>query len=886
MKLKSWSASLLLCLSMVLLGPRPGSSQELVPLEPQWLRDMYADGWQKVEEGVLRRDGANGKFETFSYGAEGIQWVIQGYEQQIRFLQEKYDASPTEELGEVIGRLKARVDRLSGNLGSAPAAESFDGETATACGAIYDAAASADPQEASRGVTATASAFFHDNCGSVADTFVLAYAEAIDGTVHTVLTQDDPKQGGWIDSYATASALGSSGCHSYAQADVSVNGISIRGAGDENSDCPGALMASILGPADVTTDSYGSSCADVTWTASASEGNPGYTYTWYIDEVLQGTGPSLTQQYCSVDKTVTVKVIAKDTLGWTDDATFETAIQHNAPVVASVRGPATVVTDHYSSPCADVTWTASATGGHPGYTYNWYVDGGTTIQGTGSSFTQNYCNTSKTVSVRVVVQDSDGHTDDATVTTDVQHIQPIVASVSGPASVTTDYYSSPCADVTWTASAGGGSSGYTYSWYIGTDPTIQGTSSTLTKRYCNTGQTVTVKVVARDSGGHTDEEPFTTVIQYTGPVTASVSGSSTVTTDYYTSTCADVTWTASASGGHPGYTYSWYLGTGTTVQGTGKSFTKNYCSTNQSVTARVVVRDSDGHTAEDTRTTTLKHRGAITASISGPSQVSTNSSTPCADVTWTASASSSGHTGFTYKWYIGTSLQGSGSTLTKRYCSTSQSVTVKVIADASEDTHTDDATFTTTITHIPTPPTASISGPATVQLATAGECKSITWTASATGGASPYTYSWYIGTSTTVQSTASTLTKSYCGAQTVNVKVVVRDTAGQTDDATFTTTLVNAALAVTIDGPETVMAGGGRCSTVTLYANVTGGTPGYTYSWYLGTSTTVVGTGSSYTRNVCNAGFTAKVTVRDAGAKTASATHTVGVESACFAACP
>jgi hypothetical protein len=303
---------------------------------------------------------------------------------------------------------------------------------------------------------------------------------------------------------------------------------------------------------------------------------------------------------------------------------------------------------------------------------------------------------------------------------------------------------------------------------------------------------VTVTVVASDSDGHTDDAPpFTTIIQHTPHVVASVSGPASVTTDYYTSACANVTWTASATGGHPGgYTYSWYIGTDPTVQGTGSTFTKSYCNTTQSVAVKAVASDSDGHTDDSLPfTTSISYKGVIAARITGPTSVS--SSTSCTTVSWTVSATSTGHSGFTYKWYIGTALQTTtGTTFSKQFCS-SQSVTVKATATAS-DGHLDTDTHTTSITiTVPPPPpalTASISGPS--EETTFGtQCVNITWTANVSGGTSPYGYSWTIGTSTTVLSTTSTLTKSVCTAQTLNVKLAARDSAAHTANATFTTTV-------------------------------------------------------------------------------------------------
>src|SRR5215207_8794676 len=100
----------------MILGPRAGSAQQVDPLEPEWLRQMYAEGWEKMQEGVLRRDAGEGKFETFSYGAEGLQWVAEGYAQQLSFLEDRYNEAPSEDLAGLIESLQAEIDKLSGNL--------------------------------------------------------------------------------------------------------------------------------------------------------------------------------------------------------------------------------------------------------------------------------------------------------------------------------------------------------------------------------------------------------------------------------------------------------------------------------------------------------------------------------------------------------------------------------------------------------------------------------------------------------------------------------------------------------------------------------------------------------------------------------------------------
>jgi hypothetical protein len=367
---------------------------------------------------------------------------------------------------------------------------------------------------------------------------------------------------------------------------------------------------------------------------------------------------------------------------------------------------------------------------------------------------------------------------------------PVRVTITGPASVTTDYYGSACADVTWAANATGGIPGYTYQWYIGT--TSQGTGSTFTKSYCNVSKSETVKVVVTDAGGSQDTTTFTTNIQYTGPLVASVSGPSSVATNTSTP-CVNVTWTASASGAHPGYTYTWYLGASTTVQGTGSSFTKQYCNTSTTVTAKVTVRDTDGHTATTAKATTITHTAPLTASISGPpAEIALSSAGECANITWTASATG-GSSGYTYTWYLGTSTTaaGTGSTFTRNSCG-AQTINVKVVARDSAGS-TAEATTTTTLTYTPPPNplTVSISGPDTVEVWSSTECVGITWTASVSGGTPGYTYSWYIGTSTTVQGTGSSLYKVYCGPRSIDVTVSVSDSAANTGNATFNTRIVD-----------------------------------------------------------------------------------------------
>jgi hypothetical protein len=91
----------------------------------------------------------------------------------------------------------------------------------------------------------------------------------------------------------------------------------------------------------------------------------------------------------------------------------------SAPLQVAVSGPTYVALDNYT-PCSNVTWTASASGGVTPYsTINWYL--GSTFVGTGSSYSQYYCSTNQTVTAMATVSDSASQTASGTTTTYISY---------------------------------------------------------------------------------------------------------------------------------------------------------------------------------------------------------------------------------------------------------------------------------------------------------------------------------------------------------------------------------------------------------------------------------------------------------------------------------
>lgn len=228
MRRRLLSPTLALCLAMVIAGSSPGFAQQVRPLDPEWLQKMYAEGWHKIQEGVLQRDAGKGQLETFGYGAEGLEWVVQEYEQRVQHLQARNERSPGATLAPFIAQLKREIARLSESLVDAPAASLFDGQALESCTPDYDWNLYAGPKAGSSGVVATAEAYFHSDCDQRADVSTTAHAQAIQGTLETFHAQSHPlNNGSWIDSRAEASANGSTGCESWAQASVTSNALNI-----------------------------------------------------------------------------------------------------------------------------------------------------------------------------------------------------------------------------------------------------------------------------------------------------------------------------------------------------------------------------------------------------------------------------------------------------------------------------------------------------------------------------------------------------------------------------------------------------------------------------------------------------------------------------------
>ncbi|MEN2401101.1 T9SS type A sorting domain-containing protein [Flavobacterium sp. MC2016-06] len=592
---------------------------------------------------------------------------------------------------------------------------------------------------------------------------------------------------------ATVNATGGTGPYTYSWSPSGGTGATASGltAGTytvtvtDNNTCQATKTFTITQPASALTASAVSqtnvSCntgSNGSATVSATGGTPGYTYSWAPSGGTAATASGLTAG--------TYIVTITDANSCTATQTF-TITQ---PITALLITPSqTNVSCNFGS---NGSATATVTGGTPGYTYSWSPSGGNAATASGL--------TAGTYTVTV----TDANSCNATQTFTITEPNALIASAVSQTNVSCNTGTNGTA----TVSATGGTPGYTYSW----SPS-GGTAATATGLAAGT-YTVTVT----DANSCTATQSFT----ITQPASA-VIASAVSQTNVSCNTGSNGSATVSATGGTPGYTYSWSPSGGNAATASGLS-AGTYIAT---------VTDANGCTG--TQTFTITQPNALVASAVSQTNVSCNTGS-----NGSATVSATGGIGaYTYSW------SPSGGTAATASGLTAGTYTVTV-TDANFCTATQNFTITQPIVLTITPSQTNVS----CNFGSNG-----TATAAVTGGVPGYTYSWAPS-----GGTAATASGLSAGTYTVTVTDANSCTATQS----FTITQPNA-LVASIGAQTNVSCNTGSNGSATV--TTTGGTGAYTYSWAPtgGTAASATGlTAGTYT-----------VTVTDANSCTTTQTFTI-----------
>src|SRR6266567_4111329 len=293
-----------------------------------------------------------------------------------------------------------------------------------------------------------------------------------------------------------------------------------------------------------------------------------------------------------------------------------------------------------------------------------------------------------------------------------------------------------------------------------------------------------------------------------------------------------VSFTGSASGGTPPYSYSWSFGDGSTGMGSSAQHTYSSAGT---LTVALTVKDNGSPQQTATSQQSLTVSGApppLTASFAySPS--STQAGQP---VTFTASASG-GTSPFTLSWSFGDGSTGTGSPVTHTYSSVGSYTTALTVKDSSTPLKTATSQKTVSVTSPPLPTSVTF----TLNPSSPDAGQSISFTASAFGGAPPYSYSWSYGDGSA--GTGLQVTHTYDSDGTYQVTLTVADSIGNT--GTWVAPLVVGTASLQ-DGftysPTSPQPG----DSISFTASARGGTPPYSYSWDFGNGASASGASATY----------------------------------------
>ena len=632
------------------------------------------------------------------------------------------------------------------------------------------------------------------------------------------------------DGYAIASASGGVGPYTYAWSNAgttdSIGGLTAGAYTVTITDAngctisdditltePNVLVAASVVDSNVTCNGL----LDGGVSASATGGTSPYTYLW-------SNGGTTASQTGLASGTYSVTIT--DANGCTDSAS--STVTEPQVLVASIASSTNVDCNGNATGSA----TVAGTGGTTAYAYAW-SSGGTLA--TESGLTAG--------GYTVTITDANGCTDTAAVT--ITEPTVLQASITSQTNVSCNGLS----DGDATAIAGGGTSPYTYLWSSGgtasTETNLSAGTYTVTAtdaNGCTQSATVTISepTVLQASitsqtnvscNGLSDGDATVSVSGGTSPYTYNWSSGGTAATENnlaagtYTVTATDANGctqsasvtiteplvlqatitgqtnvscnglsdgdaTVSASGGTSPYTYNWSSG--------GTAATESNLSAGSYT---VTITDANGCT--DTASVTISEPAVLVASITGQTNVSCNGLSD-GDATVAATG---GTSPYTYVWSSGGTAATESNLAAGTYTVT--------VTDANGCTDT-----ASVVISEPTVLVASISGQTNVS------CNGLadgTATAMASGGTTPYTYTWPSGGSSATDS----------GLVAGTYVVTVTDANGCTDSASVVITEPNL-LVLSLDTLTDVSCNGGNDGAATVSA--VGGTMPYQYLWSNGDS--------------------------------------------------
>jgi hypothetical protein len=334
--------------------------------------------------------------------------------------------------------------------------------------------------------------------------------------------------------------------------------------------------------------------------AIALGGTPPHTYQWCLNNVaVSGATSSMWTFKPSSAGSYTVFLNVTDNTGLRAESKVAFITVNPAPSVSI--SPASVTLDAGQSQ----QFTSTVTGGTSPYTYQWYMNGTAVSGATNSSYTFS-SSSAGTFLIYVNVTDNLGIEAGSNTVTVTVH-SGLGVSVS-PSSVTMDVGQPQ----TFTSSISGGTSPYTYQWYLNGSVVTGATGSSWTFTPSSAGSySVYVKVTDSASSPNAAQSSSASVT-VNSALSIGISPSSATL-----NVGKSQTFTSSVSGGMSPYTYQWYMN-GTAVSGATSS-TWIFMSSPGSYSVYVNITDNAGFRAKSNIASITVNSPSVTVKSSSSS---------------------------------------------------------------------------------------------------------------------------------------------------------------------------------------------------------------------------------------------------------------------------
>ncbi len=537
-----------------------------------------------------------------------------------------------------------------------------------------------------------------------------------------------------------------------------------------------------------------------TWSATASGGTGTFTYSWSGSDSLASSGTSAPKVYSVAG--IKFASVAISSGGRTLVVPC-TNISVGTPPLPPLE--VVVVASPPSARVGEpITWSAVPEGGDGSYEYSW--SGSQSLAGFTPSATISYQTAGTMTATVEVISGGLLKTVSAQAVIQPAIVPPPPPEPPAPITATCTVPTNPIAlqISTWSVSASGGDSTYTYSW-TGTDGLNGGgTETSINYPTAGTkGATVTIF-----SGEQSLVKTCPDISVAPAPVTPPALNVDIVANPSTAYVGEPITWAAVPQGGDGTYSYSW--SGSQSLAGFTQSATVAYSSAGQKSASVQVVSAGQTITVSSTANiltppTPPPPVPAITASCTAPVGAQVDEI-----ATWSTNPSGGDGT-YTYSWTGSDGLNGGSRTAPIVY-STPGTKTASVTIYSGNQT----LSVTCPNATVTAPPPPELQAAVTGSPATAYVNDAITWTVTVSGGTGTYAYSW----SSDVSGTADRTTTSYASAGTKTGTMTVTSGAQQkTMSATVTILPVGGGGGTTYTPPP---GGGASCIGVCETSSILG----------------------------------------------------------------